>query len=169
MSDKGKKIFLAVTIIGSFLIYSIIYYARVFNDAPFKFTEFKSFVFKYGKGDSLVNTYNSLTGDYQYINDHDSLVKINLRLSRADLDSIHRKAAELGFWDFPSDETNNDTSKLKGIKPLRYYIEFNYKRKSKKVVFDVSFNGDTRLRDANVQFIKDIKGVLADAEDKQRK
>ncbi|HWZ02553.1 MAG TPA: hypothetical protein VNX40_03020 [Mucilaginibacter sp.] len=169
MTDKSKKIFLFGTIIGSFVIYSVIYYAGVFKNAPYKFTEFKSIVFKYGPGDSLVNSYNSLTGECDYINKRDSLVKTHLNLTTNDLLYLHRKAADLGFWDFPEKELNSDTTQFRKGKPTHYYIEFNYKHKSKKVLFDESFNGDVRLRDANAQLIKEITHVLADAEDRQRK
>jgi len=137
------------------------------KNAPYKFSEFKSFVFKYGTSDSMVNTYNSATGDYQYLNRKDSLVKTNLRLHSSDLLYLHRKAAELGFWDFPVQELA-DTTKIKG-KPLRYYIEFNYQRKSKKVWFDESFDRDLKLKDANETFIKEIQRVLAEAEEKNKK
>jgi hypothetical protein len=170
MSDRSKKIFLFLTVIGSFMVYSVIYYTGVLKNAPYKFTEFKSFVFKYGNGDSLVNTYNSLTGEYHYLNRHDSLVKTILFLNKNDLLYLHRKAADLGLWDFPSNELNsNDTLKFKGSKPPHYYIEFNYQRKRKIVNFDANYDGPTKLRDANVQMIKEIMHVLADAEDKQKK
>jgi hypothetical protein len=169
MSDKAKKVFLVLTIAVPFLLYCVYYYGHMIKNAPYKFTEFKYFVFKYGDGDSLVNQYNSLTGDYQYLNKRDSLIKTNLLLSKDDLLYLHRKAAEIGFWDFPSNELNTDTEKVKGVKPPRYYIEFHYLRKSKKVLFDASYNGDVKLKDANEQMIKEIMNVLADAQDKQKK
>jgi len=169
MSDRAKKIFLVLTIAVPFLMYCVYYYGRMIRNAPYKFTEFKSFVFKYGDGDSLVNTYNSLTGEYQYLNKRDSLIKTNLLLTKDELLYLHRKAAELGFWDFPPNELNNDTVKFKGARPPRYYIEFNYLRKSKKVLFDANFDGDVRLKDANEHVIKEIMHVLADAEDSQKK
>ena len=167
MTDKSKKIFLFGTIIGSFVIYSVIYYAGVFKNAPYKFTEFKSIVFKYGPGDSLVNSYNSLTGEYDYINKRDSLVKTHLNLTTNDLLYLHRKAADLGFWDFPSVDMGDTTIKHNGMRPPRYLIEFNYQRKSKKVLYDASFDGDPRLKDANEQLIKEITKVLVDAEGRQ--
>src|SRR5947209_3344512 len=130
MSDRNKKIFLALTIVGSFMVYSVYYYTGILKNAPYKFTEFKSFVFKYGTRDSMVNTYNSATGEYQYLNNRDSLVKTTLFLTKDDLLYLHRKASDLGLWDFPSNELGNDTTSFKGVKPLRYYIEFNYNRKS---------------------------------------
>ena len=169
MSDKAKKIFLAFAIIVPFLLYCVYYYGMILKDAPYKFTEFKSFTFQYGDADSMVNKYNSITGDYQYLNNRDSLVKIKLPLTKDELLYLHRKAADLGFWDFPSNELNNDTTNLKGVKPPRYIIEFNYLHKSKKVIFDASFNGDPKLKDANEQMIKEIMHVLTDAEDHQKK
>ena len=88
-------------------------------------------------------------------------------LPKSDLLYLHRKAADLGFWDFPANETG-DSAKIEGQKPVRYYIEFNYQRKSKKVMFDQSFNGDSRLKDANNNLIQEIIKVLADAEDRKK-
>ena len=168
MSDKAKKVFLILTIVVPFLMYCVYYYSRMIKNAPYKFTEFKSFVIQYGTSDSLLNKYDSKTGNYQYLNKKDSLIKTNLLLKTSELLFLHRKAAELGFWDFPSDE-RGDSTKYKGEKPTRYYIEFNYQRKSKKVLFDESFNGDAKLKDANENVIKEILHVLADAEDRKKK
>lgn len=168
MSDKAKKIFLVLTIVVPFLLYCVYYYSRMIKNAPYKFTEFKSFVIQYGTSDSLLNKYNSQTGEYQYLNRRDSLIKTNLLLTKSDLLYLHRKAADLGFWDFPSQEMG-DSVKNKGAKTVRYYIEFNYQRKSKKVLFDESFDGDSRLKDANEHLVKEIMRVLADAEDRKKK
>ena len=169
MSDRNKKIFLILTIVVPFLLYCVYYYSRMIKNAPYKFTEFKSIVFEYGKGDSMVNKYNSSTGAYQYLNKQDSLVKKQVYLTTDDMLYLHRKAAELGFWDFPSKELNRNSLKLKGEKPPRYYIEFNYKRKSKKVIFDSAYDGDYRLVDANKHLIEEIMHILADAEERQKK
>src|SRR5271155_2178468 len=128
MSDRSKKIFLLLTVIGSFMIYSVIYYAGVFKNAPYKFSEFKSFTYKFGTRDSLVNQYNSLTGEYQYLNKNDSLIKTRIFLTKNELLDLHHKATDLGFWDFPSNELNTDTTNLNGAKPPRYSMEFNYQR-----------------------------------------
>ncbi|HTH82322.1 MAG TPA: hypothetical protein VL490_05285, partial [Mucilaginibacter sp.] len=164
--SNAKRIFLALSIIVPFLFYCLYYYGMVLKNAPYKFTEFDSIVFQYGDRDSLLNKFNSKTGDYQYVNMHDSVVKMHLRLNEKDLLYLHRKAADLGFWDFPADESG-DTVKS-GQKPLRYIIEFKYKRKSKKVVYDENFVGDPRLVDANQRLIKEIKQVLTDEEASQK-
>jgi hypothetical protein len=137
------------------------------KNAPYKFTEFESMSIQYGDRDSLLNKYDSKTGNYQYLNNRDSLVKKHLLLTKDDLLYLHRKAADLGFWDFPEDETGDSVKK--GPQPLRYIIEFKYKRKSKKVVFDEDFDGDPRLIDANQRVIKEIMQVLNREEQNEKK
>jgi hypothetical protein len=169
MSDRGKRIFLLVTVIGSFVVYSLIYYIQVFKNAPYNRKEFKSFVFKYGTKDSMLNYYNSATGEYNYLNKHDSLIKTHLVLDKADIDSLHKFASHLGFWDFPSDEVNNNPKDPRYQAAVRSYIEFNYTKKSKQVTFDDNFSGPDKLVDANKGLIKDILTVLSYAEERERK
>jgi len=169
MESRSKKIFLMMCVIVPFVGYCVYYYAGVFKNAPYKFTEFESIVFEYGPGDSLINKYNSRTGEYQFVDARDSLVKMNLHLPKEELLYLHRKAAELGFWDFPSVEPGDTTERRDGKRALRYMIEFNYKRKSKKVLFDASFNGNGKLKEANELLIKEIMHVLATEEDREKK
>ena len=169
MTDRAKKTFLLVTIVGSFLVYSIIYYAQVFKHAPYNFSEFKSFVFKYGSRDSMINYYNSATGEYDYLNKHDSLVKTHLFLTKTELDSLHVDARHLGFWDFPDMEINTDSTRPGYGKAPRYFIQFNYKRKSKEALFDADYNGPLKLKDANTVMIKDITRILSEARERQAK
>lgn len=167
MISRSKKIFLFLCITVPFLIYCVYYYGMMIKNAPYKFTEFESFSYKYGTRDSLLNSYDSKTGEYQYLNNRDSLVKMHLKLSKNDFLYLHRKAADIGFWDFPVNETGDSVTT--GVKPLRYIIEFKYKRKSKRVVFDENYKGDDRLIDANKQVIKQINLVLSDKEAKEKK
>jgi hypothetical protein len=166
MSKRLKMIFLALSVALPFLIYCVYYYSNMISNAPYRFTDFQSFSFQYGTGDSLLNKYDSKTGNYQYLDDHDSLVKKHLPLNTNQLLYLHRKAAEWGFWNFPEREIN-DSAKAKGIKAPHYIIQFNYKHKSKKVVYDAAFDGDPKLKDANEAMVKEIEKVLGEAEDKQ--
>jgi hypothetical protein len=169
MSDKTKKIFLGLAIMVPFLLYCVYYYSMILRNAPYKFTEFRSFVFQYGTGDSLVNKYNSATGEYQFLNKHDSLIKMHLYLNKSEELDLHHQAAYLGFWNFPADERNTDTTNLHGAKPPRFLIEFNYKRKSKRVIFDENYVGPQKLVDANKEMIKQIQKVMAEAESRKQK
>jgi hypothetical protein len=168
MSKRVKQIFLGLSIALPFLIYCVYYYGMMISNAPYKFSEFDSIIFQYGNGDSLVNKFDSKTGDYQYMNTHDSLVKTHLHLSNDDLLYLHRKAADLGFWNFPNVE-ENDSLKAKGINSPHYLIEYIYKRKTKKVLYDEAFDGNPKLKDANERLIKEIQNILNSAQDRERK
>ncbi len=160
MKKSSKRIFLIASVIVPFLIYCVVYYAHVFGNAPYRFDEFQYFTFAYGPGDSLVNKYDSRTGEYQFVNVQNKLVKLKVHLPKEELLYLHRKASELGFWDWPSEIVGDTTQTRGGEKPPRYVTEFVYKRKSKKVIFDESYYLDTRLKDANRQMIKEIQLVL---------
>ena len=148
------------SVVVPFLIYCVVYYSHVFKNAPYRFDEFQYFTFAYGTGDSLVNKYDSRTGDYQFVTVQNKVVKMNVHLPKEELLYLHQKAAELGFWDWPS-EIVGDTSQTRGgEKAPRFVTEFVYKRKAKKVVFDESYYGDDRLKGANRQMIKEIELVL---------
>ena len=168
MSERGKKIFLAICIITPFLLYCVYYYSIMIKNAPYKFSEFKSLTFKYGLGDSLINQYDSKTGNFQYVNERDSLIKTNIKLSKDDLLYLHRKAAEQGFWNFPEELSGANNPNRSKNSP-HYYIEFNYQRKSKHVLFDADYNSNVKLRDAAAQMAKEISTVISDAQDKAKK
>ncbi|GAA4308657.1 hypothetical protein GCM10023149_02660 [Mucilaginibacter gynuensis] len=136
------------------------------GNAPYKFSEFKSIVFEYGTGDSLLNKYNSATGDYQYVDARDSLIKKHLRLNKDELLYLHRKAADLGFWNFPAVEKNHSSPDKNAP---HYKIQYNYDRKSKTVLYSADFDGPETLKDANQRLIKEIQRILNDAEIKHKK
>jgi hypothetical protein len=167
MSNRGKKIFLALSIALPFLFYCFYYYGIMLKNAPYKFAEFDSITFNYGMGDSLINKYSSKTGDYEYVNSRDSLIKSHLKLNADDFLILHRKAAELGLWDFPS-YIGNDTTVTKPGKSPRYYIQFKYKRRTKTVLFDDAFDGDPKLKDAAEQMVKALQGRLEEAETREK-
>ena len=167
MSDKSKKIFLALSIIVPFMLYCMYYYGMMIKNAPYKFAEFEYLTFKYGLGDSLENQYNSKTQVYQYLNDRDSLVKTKVKLTKDDLLYLHRKAADLGFWNFPSDM--KATGVIDGKQQPRYYLEFVYKRKSKRINFDIDYAGKPELKDAVRRLITEVDDRIkaAEARDKE--
>jgi hypothetical protein len=164
MTDKSKKIFFALTIVVPILAYCFYYYGMMVKNAPYRFTDFQYLRFEYGLNDSLVNKYNSKTGTYQYTTKSGKLKQLNMQLSKDNLLYLHRKAADLGFWNFPEVEKSTDPT-AKEAKTLHYLIEFVYKDKTKKVLFDQDFDGDIALKDANMRLIKEIQSVLDEQEE----
>jgi hypothetical protein len=138
------------------------------KNAPYKFTEMESISLKYGLGDSLINRFDSKTGAYQYLNDQDSLVKTQVKLSKDDLLYLHRKAVELGFWNFPQNMRLNPDERTVKTAP-HYYLEFRYQRKSKILDFDADYAGNGKLKDAAKTLIETVSTTINDAENRQRK
>ncbi|MFC0518312.1 hypothetical protein ACFFGT_29125 [Mucilaginibacter angelicae] len=168
MSPRLKKVFLIMTVVVPFILYCVYYYGMMIKNAPYRFVDFESISFQYGHKDSLVNKYDSSTGTFQYLDKRDSLVKEHLRLTKDDLLYLHRKAADLGFWDFPSNEIG-DTTAAAANKAVRYVIEFKYKEKTKRVIFDSDYFGNPTLIDANKRLIGEIQKKLTDVENRGKK
>lgn len=162
MSDRFKRIFLGLSIVVPFLIYALYYYGMMVKNAPYKFAEFEELTFKYGLGDSLANSYNSRTMEYQYLNESDSIVKKKVKLTKDDLLYLHRKAADLGFWNFPA-KMEGSSAETGTIQP-HYYLEFKYERKTKHIDFDVDYAGKPKLKDAVRQLIEVVDERIKTAE-----
>lgn len=166
MNERSKKIFLYICIIVPFLGYCIFYYSNMIKNAPFRFSDFESIEFRYGDPTNMLNQFDSKTTAYQYLNQRDSLIKSSLKLRKDDLLYLHRKATEYGFWNFPEDMTvvnNADTTQ----KVTRFFLKFNYKEKSKEMLFDSNYQGDPKLYDAAKTMIDEVRRVLSDAEDRR--
>jgi len=168
MTSKGKKIFLALTIVVPFLIYCVIYYTPMIKNAPFKSSEFVSLQFKWGVGKVLANSYDSSTGAYQYLDDRDSLIRTNVKLRTNDIIYLHSKANELGLWNFP-EVIANQGADLSSEKVLRYEFQFNYKRKTKKVIFMTDYDEIPKLKDVATQMQKLVSQSINDAEERYSK
>lgn len=166
MSSRGKKIFLAITIIVPMIIYCYIYYKPIIQNAPFRKMDFVSMEYKWGIKDTLENHYNSATGEYQYVNGADSVIKKKIFLKSDDILYMHGKANEIGLWNFP------DTIGKKSEKSMtvpRYDLLFKYKEKTKHVVIYGDFDGNPKLLDAAVQMRKVIDQTLLQAEKRSAK
>lgn len=148
MSKRTKTIFLGLCIIGSFFIYCVFYYSNMLKNAPFRFSDFESISIQYGLQDSMLNTYNTATQEYQYINKNNQVVKERLKLSDDDLLFLHRKAMEMGFWNVDNDMTTPRQDSTEGAKVPRYVLEFKYKEKSKRVTLDADYPGNQKMKDA---------------------
>lgn len=168
MSSKGKKIYLLLTIVVPFLAYCVFYYRPIIQNAPFKSSEFVSLQFKWGAGNNLENSYDSATGLYEYKNAKDSLIRKSFKLRENDIIYLHNKANELGLWNFPEVIANQGTD-LNKSKVLRYVLQFNYKRKSKKVIFLTDYNDIPKLRDVATQMKTLVERTITDAEERYAK
>ncbi len=161
MTERSKKIFLAICIVLPFLAYCFYYYSQMFKNAPFRFADFESIVLRYGEGDELVNEFDSATGLYRYLNKQDSMVVDTVRLRRDDVQYLHGKATQLGFWNLPDDMTGDGGDSTKPV--ARFYLQFNYKEKSKQVMLDADFDGNAKMRDVAKTMVDEAMKVINDA------
>src|SRR5690606_14921044 len=165
MSNRGKMIFLGVSVFGSFLLYCVYYYSNMVQNAPYRSYELESIVFKYGEGEDLVNEFDSRKRVFRYLNTEDSLVSVPVHLNKDDFIYIHHKAASLGFWNFP-DELINTSDPASAKNAVHYYLEFNYKEKSKKLLLDVNYEGNPKLNSAARSLIEEVQRLINDAQDR---
>lgn len=163
MTSRGKKIFLALSVIVPFLIYSIVYYAPMVRNAPFQEKYFVSLEYKWGTGEKLENTYNSATGEFKYLNKNDSLVSRNIKLTTRDIKYLDSIADVQGFWNLPDVIANND-EEFKDPKQLRYFIKFNYQKKSKEVTYLPSYRGNEKMKSVIGKMQKEVELTLIDKE-----
>ncbi len=168
MTDRGKKLFIFFTIVVPFLIYAIVYYKPIISNAPFKAKEFVSLEYKWGAGKNLENSYNSATGEYRYLNDKDSLVVKHIELTQRDKKFLDSNADVQGFWNLPDIVANSEVD-LNNPKMLRYFMKFNYEKKSKEVTYFPNFDGNQKMKTATAQMQKIIEQYLADSEQKLNK
>ena len=162
MSNRFKKIFLALSISIPFLLYCGYYYYIMIKNAPYKFSEIENITVKEGNRLRYDKSYSSKSQKFEYTNSRDSLITSKVKLSKDDMLYLHRKAAELGFWDWP-EQMIGDTS---GNSP-RYYLEFDYKRKKKIILIDAAYDKNTKLRDAAIELAKSVDQAVQDADDLQ--
>ena len=163
MSSRAKKIFLILSVVVPFVIYGAIYYAPMIRNAPFQEKYFVSLEYSWGTGDKLENSYNSVTGQFKYINKDDALVNSQFKLNTRDIKYLDSIADVQGFWNLPSVVANSEDD-LKDPKQLRYVIKFNYQKKSKEVVYLPSFKGSERMKSAAAKMQKEIELTLIDKE-----
>lgn len=163
MTSKGKKVFLILSVVVPFIIYSAWYYAPMIRNAPFQEKYFVSLEYSWGMGNKLENAYNSATGNYTYLNQKDSLVSFHIKLSQRDVKYLDSIADVQGFWNLPSVIANTKDD-LQNPSLLRYIIKFNYQKKSKEVVYFPNYSGDVRMKGAFSKMQKEIELVLLDKE-----
>ena len=169
MAVELKKKLSLITTIAVILIISIGgYYLINLKQGPYPASSFISLSYKWGLGDTLVNSYNSATGEYQYLNNKDVLVKTKIKLNANHVIFLHSKANELDLWKLP-DVIANPNANLKSDKVLRYEMTFNYERKTKKIIYMTDYNENATIAAEAEQLQKVIAQTINEAEDRYTK
>ncbi len=165
LSRIKKNISFIATVVVIIIISIAGYFVINKQKGPFSASELVSMEYKWGLGDSLVNAYNSASGNYQYLDNRDSLIRKKLKLRANNIIFIHSKANELDLWTLPNVIANKNAN-LKTDQTLRYEIIFNYETKVKKIVFLTNYDEDMGVLDRVSQLQKTIKSTIDEVEDR---
>lgn len=163
--ELKKSISLIATIVAILIVAIGGYYFINLRKGPYSASDFISVNYKWGVGDTLLNSYNSATGDYQYLDKRDSLIKTNVKLRANNIIFIHSKANELDLWKLPNVIANPNTN-LKSKQVLRYEMVFNYEQKAKKIVFMTNYEEDPAIGNAAAELQKLIAQTISEAEER---
>lgn len=151
---------LFVTAAVIIVLVAVGYYMISLKKAPYSIANFKSFTYKWGVGNVLENSYSSINGDYQYLNNRDSLIKTNVKLRANDIIFIHNKIHELGFWSLPSSIGKPNSNS----KALVFELQFNYENESKRVIIYSDFDENPALLDSALQIKNVLQTVIDEAD-----
>ncbi|MEE1943939.1 hypothetical protein VRU48_02390 [Pedobacter sp. KR3-3] len=166
MISAFKKNWSLISIIAVIVIAGIGgYYVIRLKQGPYRSSDFVSIQYSWGLGDTLVNSYNSATGHYQYLNNKDSLVVNKFKLRTHNMIYLHSKANELNLWTLP-DVIANRGADLKSNKILRYEMVFNYVNKTKKIIFMSDYDGDPQIAQTASALQKLVESTITEAEDR---
>lgn len=163
-----KNLSLFATVIIIFVVAIGGYYFINIGKGPYSASEFLSINYKWGVGDTLVNSYNSSTGAYQYLDNRDSLIKKSVKLRANNIIFLHSKANELNLWQLPNVIANKNAD-LKSDKVLRYEITFAYEKESKKIIYLVDYEGNAVNRLAADELQKMVKQTIDEVEERYSK
>ncbi len=161
-----KKNWSLISIVAVILIAGIGgYYMIKLKQGPYRSTDFISVQYSWGLGDTLVNSYNSATGHYQYLNNKDSLVTNKFKLRTNNMIYLHSKANELNLWSLP-DVIANDGADLKSSKILRYEMTFRYVNKTKKIILMSNYDENPQIAQTAFELQKLVENTITEAEDR---
>ena len=141
------------------------YYILKLKQGPYSASKFVSISYRWGVGDTLLNSYNSATGEYQYLDQKDTLIKTTVKLHANNVIFLHAKANELDFWQLP-EVMINDKTELKSKEVLRYEIIFNYEGKSKKITFYTNYTDNMAFATTAQALQKIVAQTINEAEER---
>ncbi|MCY1530598.1 hypothetical protein D9M68_657910 [compost metagenome] len=142
------------------MVVLVAYYLVSLKKSPYPVSDFKSFTYRWGFQDSLINSYSSANGNYQYVTNKDSLVKSEVKLRGNDIIFIHNKISELGFWNLPDTIGSSHADSKAAV----YQFEFNYRERTKRLLIFSDFDQQPGLLDSAMQIKSLIQHTIDQAE-----
>ncbi|WP_199117430.1 hypothetical protein [Pedobacter sp. ASV28] len=158
ISTIGIVAVIVIALIGGFYLLKL-------KQGSHSAASFVSLRYSWGVGDSLLNSYDSKTGSYAYLDKRDSLIKKNFKLRANNVIYLHSKINELGLLDIPSVLANKNAN-LKDAKVLRYEFEFVYDNQLKKIVYLTNYDQDPVIANKAMALQKVVGQTIDEAEER---
>ena len=152
----------------SLVLYSIIvggFYIMKLRSGGKRAVSFVSLNYQWGVGDTLQNSYNSQTGNYQYVDKSDQLIKKNFKLRTNNVIFLHSKINEQDLLNLP-DTIANVGANLKDSTVLRYEFTFVYDDMTKHIVFLTNYDGDPTILSKAGALQKFVQQIVFEAEER---
>ncbi|MFN0290924.1 hypothetical protein [Pedobacter helvus] len=139
------------------------YYVMKMRSGGKKAASFVSLTYKWGVGDTLQNSYDSKTGQYQFISQNDKLIKENFKLRINNIIFLHSKINEQDLLAIP-DTIANAQANLNDAKVLRHEFKFVYEDSTKNIIYLTNYNADPMIGNKAHQLQQLVQQVITEAE-----
>lgn len=149
---------LFIIIVGGF-------YVMKMRSGGKKAASFVSLTYKWGVGDTLQNSYDSKTGNYQFIDQREQLIKENFKLRTNNIIFLHSKINEQDLLNIP-DMVANPQANLKDPKVLRYEFKFVYDDTTKNIIYLTNYDKDLLISEKAKSLQKVVQQIITEAEER---
>lgn len=163
MSAKLKFSLKIISVI--FIIIVGGYYIMKLRSGGKKAVAFVSLTYKWGTGDTLLNSYNSRTGDYKFLNQRDQLIKENFKLRTNSIIYLHSKINEHNLLTIP-DTIANKNANFRDSTVLRHEITLVYDDETRHIVFLSNYDGDPMILNKAMALQKYVQQIILEAEER---
>lgn len=141
------------------------YYIMKLRSGGKRAVSFVSLTYKWGVGDSLQNSYDSKSGNYQFLDQKDQLIKENFLLRTNNVIYLHSKINEQDLLNVP-DTIANVNADLKDSTVLRYEFKFVYDDMTKHIIYMTNYDKDPLVKAKASAMQKYVQQMILEAEER---
>lgn len=163
MSAKQKMVMKLALVV--FIVVVGGYYITKLRSGGKKAISFVSLTYKWGVGNTLQNSYNSKTGEYQFLDQQDKLIKENFKLRTNNVIFLHSKINEQDLLNIP-DIIANPSANLKDGRVLRYEFKFVYDDTVKNIIYLTNYDKDPLIANKASALQKTVQQIITEAEER---
>lgn len=163
MKQKARFI---IAIVTALLVLGVGgYYVKKLKSGGDRAASFVSLSYQWGVGDTLVNSYNSKTGEYRFLDQYNKPVNENFKLRTNNVIFLHSKINEQDLLNIP-DTIANPGANLKDSKVLRYEFKFVYDDTVKHIIYLTSYDKNPLISNKANALQKLVQQTITEAEER---